>query len=69
MREDLLAAMSGMDNSEAFDSGNDGHVSFVLYEIIRIFRALKVSEIQTYSKYIGLDLKLDKVKRLLFFAN
>jgi len=66
MREDLLAAMSGMDNSEAFDSGNDGHVSFVLYEIIRIFRALKVSEIQTYSKYIGLDLKLDKVKRLLF---
>lgn len=66
MREDLLLAMSEMDSSEAFDVENDGHISFVLYEFIRIFRALKVSEIEAYSKYIGLDLKREKVKRLLF---
>ena len=66
MREDLLSVMKGMDNSEAFDIGNDGHISFVLYEFIRIFRALKISEIEAYAREIGIDLKRDKVKRLLF---
>lgn len=66
MHEDLLSTMKELDNSEAFDIKNDGHVSFVLYEFIRLFKALKLSEIELYSKEIGIDLKRDKVKRLLF---
>lgn len=66
MREDLLSVISGMDKSEEFDIENDGHISLVLYEFIRIFRALKLSEIELYAKEVGLELKREKVKRLLF---
>lgn len=66
MHEDLLSTMSDLDNSEAFDIKNDGHISFVIYEFIRLFKALKLSEIELYSKEIGIPLKRDKVKRLLF---
>lgn len=66
MHEDLLTTMGELDNSEAFDYKNDGHISFVLYEFIRLFRALKLSEIEMYAKEIGILLKREKVKRLLF---
>jgi len=66
MHDDLLSTMSCLDNTEVFDIDNEGHISFVLYEFIRLFKALKLSEIESYSKEIGIDLKRDKVRRLLF---
>ncbi|MBO2553645.1 hypothetical protein I6M56_16490 [Shewanella algae] len=66
MHEDLLSMMNGMDKSEGFNIKNDGHISFVLYEIIRVFKALKISEIETFINEVGITLKRDKLKRLLF---
>ncbi|MGR6874714.1 retron St85 family effector protein [Pseudomonas sp. HK3] len=66
MHDDLLNSMKKLDNSEAFDINNEGHISFVLYEIIRLFKALKITEIESYSNEIGITIKREKLKRLLF---
>lgn len=69
MRQDLGQAISEFDKTEAFDINNDGHIAFVLYEIVRIFKALKLIEIESYAQELGLDLSRDKIKRLLFLLS
>ncbi|WP_318840887.1 MULTISPECIES: retron St85 family effector protein [Pseudomonas] len=66
MREDILNALANQGSTEAFNRENEGHVSFVVYEIIKTFRALKLSEIESYLKTINLDVARDKLKRLIF---
>lgn len=66
MHEDLLSAMEGLDKSEEFDSNNDGHISFVLYEFIRIYEALKFKELESFANSVGLIINRTKLKRLLF---
>lgn len=66
MREDILNAVSSQDGSEAFNKENEGHVSFVVYEIIKTFRALKLLEVEAYLEALGLSISRDKLKRLIF---
>lgn len=66
MRDDILSAIADQDKSEAFNKDNEGHLSFVVYELIKTFRALKVSEIETYIHKLGLNIAREKLKRLLF---
>jgi len=66
MRDDILSAILDQDGSEAFNKDNEGHVSFVVYEIVKTFRALKLSEIEMYLENLGLHISRDKLKRLIF---
>ncbi len=66
MRADILSAISDQDKTEAFNKDNEGHVSFVVYEIINTFRALKLSEIESYLELLGLSVSREKLKRLIF---
>lgn len=66
MHEDLLVALDGLDKSEAFDFDNDGHISFLIYELVRLFKAIKLTEIDVFLKDLGVVLKRDKLKRLVF---
>lgn len=66
MREDILHALSSQGGTEAFNRENEGHISFVVYEIIKTFRALKLSEIESYLAAIMLEVSREKLKRLIF---
>ena len=66
MREDILGAISSRDDSEAFNIDNEGHIAFVIYEVVKVFRALKLMEIEAYLQAIDIKISRDKVKRLLF---
>ncbi len=66
MREDILSAICSQDKSEAFSKDNEGHQSFALYELIKTFRALKLSEIENYAQKLEIPISREKLKRLLF---
>ncbi|UVM13308.1 retron St85 family effector protein [Pseudomonas protegens] len=66
MREDILGAISSRGGSEAFNLDNEGHIAFVIYEVVKVFRALKFMEIEAYLQAIGISISRDKLKRLLF---
>ncbi|MGP6429327.1 retron St85 family effector protein [Pseudomonas paraglycinae] len=66
MREDILGAISNRGASEAFNIDNEGHIAFVIYEIVKIFRALKLMEIESYLQAIDISISRDKLRRLLF---
>lgn len=66
MRRDILKIVAEQDKSEQFDSENEGHISFVIYELIRTFRALKLTEIESFLSTLRLEISREKVKRLIF---
>lgn len=66
MREDILGIIADQDKTEVFDKENEGHISFVIYEIIKTFRALKLSEIESYLGALGVSIAREKLKRLIF---
>lgn len=66
MRKDIQKIVSDQDKSEQFNKDNEGHVSFVIYEIIKIFRALKLTEIESFLEKLGLTVPREKLKRLMF---
>ena len=66
MRNDILKIVAEQDKSEQFNKDNEGHVSFVIFEIVRIFRALKLTEIENFLSKLGLNLPREKIKRLIF---
>jgi hypothetical protein len=65
MRDDILNALSSR-SSEAFNIDNEGHIAFVIYEIVKIFKALKFTEIEAYLQAVKIDISRDKLKRLIF---
>ncbi|MBP5078524.1 hypothetical protein HUS84_32145 [Pseudomonas chlororaphis] len=66
MRSDILAIVSDQDKSELFNKDNEGHVSFVIYEIVKTFQALKITEIENFLGKLGLAIGREKTKRLIF---
>ncbi|NNA99323.1 retron St85 family effector protein [Pseudomonas gessardii] len=66
MRNDILSIVSDQDKSEQFNRDNEGHVSFVIYELVRTFRALKLTEIDNFLCKLGLEIPREKIKRLIF---
>lgn len=66
MREDIIQALARLDKSEAFDLRNDGHLAFYIFQIINLFAALKLIEIELYVRNFWPDVGLSKIKRLIF---
>ncbi|WP_145249044.1 retron St85 family effector protein [Pseudomonas oryzihabitans] len=66
MRDDIIAVIKSQDKTEQFDIKNEGHISFLIYELINNFRALKLTEIESYLKLFDIALRREKLKRLIF---
>jgi len=66
IHEDLINSLGVQSKTEAFNKDNDGHISFIVFEIIKIYRALMLSEIEHYLSVLDLTTRRDKLKRLLF---
>jgi len=49
-----------------FDAHNVGHISFLIHELLIQFKALTSQELAGYLSILGLTVKGDKVKRLLY---
>ncbi|MCU8393249.1 retron St85 family effector protein [Vibrio vulnificus] len=51
------------------DQASSGHIAFLIYELVSIFKALKLTEIEAYLKVLGFDKSRVEIKRLLFLLN
>ena len=66
MRDDILNTVQSLDRTVTFDIENTGHQSFLVYELIRTFHALTVSEIREFLGLSGVSVSLDELKRYIF---
>ncbi|MCJ7601913.1 MAG: retron St85 family effector protein [Desulfobulbaceae bacterium] len=64
--ENIKTNLEGLDKTERFDTKNNGHVSLLIYELLLLFKALKLVEIQGYLKTLSINISLTVIKRLLF---
>jgi len=69
MATDIKKRVDRQGKSELFNESNSGHIAFLIFEIIKIYRALKFNEIINYLSYLGLEINKVKVRRLLFLLN
>ena len=58
--------LASINKTEQFDCGNNGHISLLICELLIIFKALKLKEIQRYLNLLSINIKLSVTKRLLF---
>ncbi|WP_152529087.1 hypothetical protein [Stutzerimonas azotifigens] len=61
-----MECLSDLDKTEAFSLSNNGHVAFLVFEIIKLYRALKFGEIEKYLSSLNVSLQRDKLRRMLF---
>ena len=54
------------EKSQSFSTRRDGHIALLVYELVRIFGALKIEEIRDYLEVLSAPRKRKVVKRLLF---
>ena len=66
MISDIEGVLSKQDKSVAFDKGNEGHISFFIFEMLLVFRALKFTEIVEFLSCLDFSVGNDLVRRLLF---
>jgi len=64
--EDIQIELDGLKKSHTFSVTNDVHLMVLTYELIKIFVALKESELLDMLKTFGLDAPRDALRRRLF---
>ena len=64
--EDIKDLLSKHHKREVFQEENPGHISFVIFEIILLFKALKYNEIMDSLECLGLCISKQKLNRFLF---
>lgn len=69
MHQDITSTISKLDKDQKFDISNKGHIAFVTYEIVKVFRALTFTEIENFLAKIGISLNKDELKKLLFLLD
>lgn len=69
MHQDITNTISTLEKDQKFDIANKGHLAFIIYELIKIFRALIFTEIESFLGKIGITLAKDELKKLLFLLN
>lgn len=69
IREDALLRLADVSNTIAFNIKNDGHIAFLIFEIIKVLILLKLSEIDSFLKLLKIEIKRDKLKRLIFLLD
>lgn len=58
--------LNGISKTENFNVKNNGHIALAMYELILMFKALKLNEIKDYLKIISISISTIVTKRLLF---
>ncbi len=66
VRDDIKSALEVSRAEVGFDSSNEGHVSFYIYQVVSIFKALLLTEIEEYVGKHFVGYRREKIKRLLF---
>jgi hypothetical protein len=61
--------LSSIDKTERFDTGSNGHVALLIYELLLLFKALKFSEILSYLMLLNCERNKTITKRLLFLLS
>ena len=64
--ENITDNLSNINKTESFNIEKNGHIALAIYELVLIFKALKLSEVKEYLKVIGITKKSLVIKRLLF---
>ena len=62
----ILNRISETTKTEIFNKTNNGHIALLMFEMILIFKALKITEIQIYLSVLAININLKSIKRLLF---
>jgi hypothetical protein len=63
---DISNFLSKANKTEKFSADNNGHIAFLVYEIISFLRAAKFKEIHDFLGSIGIFFKQEKTKRIIF---
>ncbi len=66
---DITECLSNLDKTEAFSAENNGHVAFLVFEIIKLYRALKFSEIESCLSALKISINRDNLRRTLFLLD
>lgn len=66
IENDIANFLKEADKSEKFSPDNNGHLAFLIYEIISLLRAAKLKEIHDFLGAVGIPIKQDKIKRIIF---
>ena len=64
--QDIEAFTSKIDDSEKFSFENNGHRIFLIFELINMYRALMLSEIENYLNIFKFNIKRKDISRFLF---
>lgn len=61
--------LNEIDQTEKFDCENNGHIALLIFEMILMYKALKLKEIEKYLKILGIKRNQTIIKRLIFLLN
>lgn len=67
--QDITECLSNLDRTEAFSISNNGHLAFLVFEIVKLYRALKFTEIETCLTALSVPINREKLRRILFLLN
>lgn len=64
--EDVNFALSNIDATVKFNKNDGGHVCFLIYEIIRIYRALRIGEIRELLSFHGIMIDNARISNFIY---
>ncbi len=67
--QDILETISKLPKYEKFVINNPGHQALLIYECIRLYRALRLTEIQKLIGSLGISLNDRRIKNLIYLLN
>ena len=67
--ENINSNLKSIRKTEQFDKENNGHVALLIYDLLLIFKALKLGEILEYLKLLSCKRSQTVTKRLLFLLS
>lgn len=67
--EDVNSALSKIDATIRFDKDDPGHICFLIYEIIRIYRALRIGEIRQLLSFHGIKVDNTRINNFIYLLS
>jgi len=67
--KEMKVFIDSIDKTTSFKLENNGHVALLIYELTLLFKALRFNEIKTYVSILGVNIKDNALKRLLFLLD
>ena len=67
--ENINKNLTSIDKTERFDTESNGHVALLIFELLLMFKSLKLGEILEYLKLLSCERNKTITKRLLFLLS